>query len=76
MDANLRVNDLLTVGTHNSYKRAIPPADYRLIDAANPKAAKALDYAHKSLTAQLDTGAREIEIDVVLDPQGGVMPIR
>lgn len=71
MDANLRVNDLLTVGTHNSYKHALPPADYRLIDAANPKAAKALDYAHKSLTAQLDTGAREIEIDIVFDPQGG-----
>lgn len=71
MDANLRVNDLLTVGTHNSYKQAIPPADYRLIAAMNPKAAQELDYAHTSLTAQLDHGAREIEIDVVYDPQGG-----
>ncbi|NOW48692.1 hypothetical protein FHW96_004882 [Novosphingobium sp. SG751A] len=70
MDAHLRVNDLLTVGTHNSYKRAIPPADYRLIAATNPKGAQELDYAHKSLTAQLDFGAREIEIDVVYDPQG------
>lgn len=71
MDANLRVNDLLTVGTHNSYKRAIPPADYRLIAAVDAKAAQELDYAHKSLTAQLNFGAREIEIDVVHDPQGG-----
>jgi len=71
MDTNLRVNDLLTVGTHNSYKRAIPPADYRLIAGADPKAAQELDYAHKSLAAQLDFGAREIEIDVVYDPQGG-----
>jgi len=71
MDQNLRVNDLLTVGTHNSYKRAIPPADYRIIAAANPKAAQELDYAHKDLTAQLNAGAREIEIDVVYDPQGG-----
>lgn len=71
MDANLRVNDLLTVGTHNSYKRAIPPADYRLIAAANARGAQELDYAHKALTAQLDAGAREIEIDVVYDPQGG-----
>jgi hypothetical protein len=71
MDAHLKVNDLLTVGTHNSYKRAIPPADYRLIAAINPKGAQELDYAHKSLTAQLDSGAREIEIDVVYDPQGG-----
>jgi hypothetical protein len=72
MDENLRLNDLMTVGTHNSYKRAIPPADYRLIHAMNPKVAQELDYAHKDLTAQLNAGARQIEIDVVYDPQGGV----
>jgi hypothetical protein len=71
MDRHLRLNDLLTVGTHNSYKQAIPPADYQIIAAANPKGAQALDYAHKALTAQLDAGAREIEIDVVYDPAGG-----
>jgi hypothetical protein len=63
MDENLRLNDLMTVGTHNSYKRAIPPADYRLIHAMNPKVAQELDYAHKDLTAQLNAGARQIEID-------------
>lgn len=71
MDRNLRVNDLLTVGTHNSYKHAIPEADYRIIAAHDAMLAKRIDYAHKSLTAQLDAGAREIEIDVVYDPQGG-----
>ena len=35
MDTHLRLNDLFTVGTHNSYKQAIPPADYRVI-AARP----------------------------------------
>jgi hypothetical protein len=72
MDENLRLNDLMTVGTHNSYKRAIPPADYRLIHAMNPKVAQELDYAHKDLTAQLNAGARQIEIDVVYDPQGAL----
>ena len=71
MDHTLRLNDLLTVGTHNSYKQAIPPADYQVIAASNPRAAQALDYAHKALTTQLDAGAREIEIDVVYDPDGG-----
>lgn len=71
MDRHLHVNDLLTVGTHNSYKQALPATDYRLIAAADPKAAQELDYAHKTLTAQLDAGAREIEIDVVYDPKGG-----
>jgi membrane-associated phospholipid phosphatase len=71
MDRHLRLNDLFTVGTHNSYKQAIPPADYQLIAAANPKGAEALDYTHKALTAELDAGARQLEIDVVYDPQGG-----
>ncbi|MDE1916763.1 MAG: hypothetical protein KGJ57_15185 [Sphingomonadales bacterium] len=39
------------MGTHTSYKRAIPPADYRLIAAMNPKAAQELDYAHTMLTS-------------------------
>lgn len=71
MDQHLRLNDLFTVGTHNSYKQAIPPADYQLIAAANPKVAEGLDYTHKALTAELDAGARQLEIDVVYDPQGG-----
>jgi hypothetical protein len=71
MDRNLKMNDITTVGTHNSYKQAIPPADYALFAKAAPKIAQALDYAHKSLTAELDFGARQLEIDVVYDPDGG-----
>ncbi|MEG3085568.1 Ca2+-dependent phosphoinositide-specific phospholipase C [Sphingomonas sp. PB2P12] len=71
MDRHLRLNDLFTVGTHNSYKQAIPPADYAVIAAVNPTGAAGLDYAHKTLTAELDAGARQLEIDVVYDPQGG-----
>jgi membrane-associated phospholipid phosphatase len=71
MDRHLRLNDLFTVGTHNSYKQALPPADYQVIAAASPQGAEALDYAHKALTAELDAGARQLEIDVVYDPQGG-----
>ncbi len=71
MDHNLRLNDLLTVGTHNSYKQAIPPADCQVIAARNATAAKQLDYAHKTIVAELDAGARQIEIDVVYDPAGG-----
>jgi hypothetical protein len=71
MDRHLKLNDILTVGTHNSYKQAIPPADYALIAAATAKGAQELDYTHKSIPAELDAGARQIEIDVVYDPQGG-----
>jgi hypothetical protein len=71
MDANLKLNDLLTVGTHNSYKAAIPPPEMALIAKTAPKAALGLDYSHAPLAQQLDAGARQLELDVVYDPDGG-----
>ncbi len=71
MDANLRLNDLLVVGTHNSYKQAIPDAVMALIRAARPQDADGLDYRHRPLSEQLDAGARQLEIDVYHDPAGG-----
>lgn len=72
MDQNLKLNDLLVVGTHNSYKQAIPAGEYTVLAAANPELAPRLDYAHKSLQSELDAGARQLELDVARDdPQGG-----
>ncbi|QYF85644.1 Ca2+-dependent phosphoinositide-specific phospholipase C [Brevundimonas sp. PAMC22021] len=70
MDATLRMNDLTAVGTHNSYKLAIPAEELHALVAAN-SGARGLDYAHRALAEQLDAGARQIEIDVLNDPQGG-----
>jgi hypothetical protein len=67
----LRLNDIVTVGTHNSYKQAIPRTEYALFEKANPRGAQSLDYAHRTLTEQLEAGARQLELDIVLDPQGG-----
>jgi hypothetical protein len=71
MDTNLHLNDLMTVGTHNSYKQAISPKIYAMVLAAAPKEGLGLDYHHAPLDAQLDDGARGLELDVVYDPQGG-----
>jgi hypothetical protein len=71
MDRNLRINDILTVGTHNSYKQAIAPPIMALLKVAAPKAAFGLDYHHEPLAAQLDDGARALELDLAYDPQGG-----
>lgn len=71
IDARLRINDLQAIGTHNSYKLAIPPqelAAHRAVDAAG---ADSLDYAHPPLFAQLEQGARTLELDVYYDPRGG-----
>ncbi len=66
----LRLNDIVAVGTHNSYKQATPPADMARLIAIDPQA-EAIDYAHRSLGEQLDAGMRQIEIDVYRDDAGG-----
>ncbi|HEV2653132.1 MAG TPA: phosphatidylinositol-specific phospholipase C1-like protein [Rhizomicrobium sp.] len=71
MDKNLHLNDILTVGTHNSYKKAVLEKIMALIHMASSKGNE-LDYAHVPLTEQLDDGARALEIDVVYDPEGGL----
>lgn len=71
IDRNLGIADLQAIGTHNSYKRAIPAAElaaHRVVDAAG---ADSLDYAHAPLYAQLELGMRQLELDVYYDPQGG-----
>jgi len=70
-EPGLRMNDIQVVGTHNSYKRAIPPAELALIRQRSTEAAVELDYGHRPLIEQLDLGMRALEIDVVYDPQGG-----
>lgn len=69
--APVRLNDVTLVGTHNSYKRAMPAAIMARVRAVDSKAADALDYAHRPLAEQLDAGARQLEIDVNYDPKGG-----
>ena len=70
MDA-LRMTDLMAVGTHNSYKQMIPADEMAAMVAARGKPALGVDYGHRPLAEQLDAGARQLEIDVVADPQGG-----
>jgi hypothetical protein len=71
MDANLGMNDILTVGVHNSYHRLALPKVMALIRAAAPTRWQGLDYDHEPLAAQLDDGARALELDLVYDPAGG-----
>ncbi|GGZ41734.1 phosphatidylinositol-specific phospholipase C1-like protein [Asticcacaulis endophyticus] len=65
------MNDLQAIGTHNSYKIAIPPAELTIIATRSEAAALSLDYSHLPLKDQLDLGMRQLEIDVLYDPDGG-----
>jgi hypothetical protein len=71
-DSELHVNDIVTVGTHNSYKQAIDPKLFDFLMTQAPKLAPGLDYSHTTLIDQLNDGARAIEIDVAYDPTGGL----
>ncbi|HEX3673384.1 MAG TPA: phosphatidylinositol-specific phospholipase C1-like protein [Rhizomicrobium sp.] len=70
MDANLHLNDILVVGTHNSYKQPIDPKIMALIAGKSAQLAQTLDYSHIPLDKQLEGGARALELDVVYDPRG------
>jgi len=69
--APLRANDISVVGTHNSYKKAMPAETMAKVRAVSVAIADSLDYAHRPLAEQLDAGARQLEIDVNYDPKGG-----
>lgn len=72
IDANVRINQLQSVGTHNSYKQRIPENEMAIIAERAAPLAITLDYAHEPLSVQLDRGARELEIDPSDDPEGGL----
>lgn len=67
----LRMNDIQVVGSHNSFKTRIPAAVMEELRRRDPKMAEALDYYHLPLSAQLDAGVRQLEIDIFADPEGG-----
>ena len=52
----LPMNAIQVIGTHNSYKSAIAPAEMATFKLINPKVAASLDYAHPALQEQLDAG--------------------
>jgi len=77
----LPLNHFQFLGSHNSYKTAIPQEVLAQLRAANPQAAQALEYWHAPISTQLDAGLRVLEFDVFYDPQqrlfdrGGDFPV-
>lgn len=69
--ADLRMNDIQVVGSHNSFKARIPAEVMEGIRQRDARLAGALDYYHLPLAEQLDAGVRQLEIDIFADPEGG-----
>ena len=70
-DENLKINKTQVIGSHNSYKQAIDPALFAAFSKKDSASASSLDYEHIPVTAQLDLGLRNLEIDVYPDDKGG-----
>lgn len=70
-DDGIRMNQIQVIGSHNSYHAGITPGETRLLNEKNPKLAKAFAYRHRPLDQQLDSGIRQIELDIYADSAGG-----
>jgi hypothetical protein len=71
--ADLRLNQIQVIGTHNSYHVAPAPAIMDLIAVTGRSRAESLDYTHRPLPDQFDKlGIRQIELDIYADPKGGL----
>ncbi|MBD1365423.1 phosphatidylinositol-specific phospholipase C1-like protein [Mucilaginibacter sp. ZT4R22] len=68
---NVPINHIQVIGSHNSYKRAIDPKLFKMLQRADSAAMSKIDYSHISLTDQLNLGLLDLEIDVYADTAGG-----
>jgi len=68
---DLPINKIQVIGSHNSYKKAIDPALFRLFQQQDPESAGKIDYEHIPMTDQLDMGLLNLEIDIYADEKGG-----
>ena len=63
-NAGLNINHIQFVGSHKSYKRAMPNGFVKQLMKVNPKVMESLEYEHIPLAEQLDLGIRKLELDV------------
>ena len=70
-DAQVRINQIQVIGSHNSYHAGLLPGMRAYLGEKKPDALRGLDYAHQPLDKQFDGGVRQIELDIFADSKGG-----
>ena len=71
-DLELNLNQIQTIGTHNSYHIAPHPSVMKLIRSVMPGQADSISYTHRPLSEQLGLlGMRKFELDLFHDTKGG-----
>ena len=68
---DIALSTIQMIGSHNSYKKAMPANVMALLKWFEPAVAQGLDYSHIPIEEQLALGLRVFEIDVFHDPDGG-----
>ena len=63
-ETGISINQIQFVGSHNSYKQAMPDSFVKQLMKVNPKLLESLDYEHIPLGDQLDLGIRKLELDI------------
>ncbi len=69
----LRIDQIQTIGSHNSFHMAATGKEHALLVALDPEQAKQRTYSHPSLTEQFgQEKIRQIELDIFADAKGGL----
>jgi hypothetical protein len=63
-NTDININHIQFVGSHNSYKQAMPDGFVKQLMKVNPEVMESLEYEHIPLAEQLDLGIRKLELDV------------
>lgn len=72
LGADLCLNQIQMIGTHNSYHVAPTAAEMKFLGMFSKEATTAWDYSRRPLDQQLEGGLRHFELDVFADPKGGL----
>src|SRR6185437_9755563 len=62
-DKLVRLNQVQVIGSHNSYNLGFAPSEEKFARGRNAKTYESLEYHHASLTAQLNGGVRQHEME-------------
>jgi hypothetical protein len=73
--AQLKINQIQFVGSHNSYKQAMSPLIYKALHVLDAEVAESLEYWHAPLAEQLNLGLRKLEIDLFYDAKVQTFPV-
>lgn len=68
---SLPINKIQVIGSHNSYKRAIDPNLFKVLQEHDSTRLRGLEYSHIPIQDQLEMGLGNLEIDVYRDEKGG-----